>query len=134
MTRAALITGGGTGIGAAAARALAADEVAVALCGRRRAPLDAVADEIGATVVVGDIVADAPRIVEAAVAALGGLHVVVNNAGGIRRNVRLHEIELATWDEQLATNLTGHFRVLHAALPHLLAEEGDRAIVNVGST
>ena len=59
---------------------------------------------------------------------------VVNNAGTIRRNRRLHEIEPEVWDEQIATNLTGHFRVLHAALPVLLATEGDRSIVNVGST
>ena len=134
MGRAALVTGGGTGIGAAAARALAAEAVAVALVGRRREPLEAVAAEVGATVVVGDIVTDAARIVGEAVDALGGLHVVVNNAGTIRRNRRLHEIEPEVWDEQLATNLTGHFRVLHAALPHLLRAEGDRSIVNVGST
>jgi meso-butanediol dehydrogenase/(S,S)-butanediol dehydrogenase/diacetyl reductase len=134
MTRTALITGGGTGIGAAAARALAAEGVAVAITGRREAPLRAVADEIGATVVVGDIVTDAQRIVAEAVDALGTLHVVVNNAGAIRRGRRLHEIEPELWDEQLAVNLTGHFRVLHAALPVLLAAEGDRSIVNVGST
>jgi meso-butanediol dehydrogenase / (S,S)-butanediol dehydrogenase / diacetyl reductase len=134
MTRLALITGGGTGIGAAAARALVADGVSVAITGRREAPLRAVAEETGAAVVVGDIVTDAARIVSEAVDALGGLHVVVNNAGTIRRNRRLHEIEPEVWDEQLATNLTGHFRVLHAALPVLLKAEGDRSIVNVGST
>ncbi|HWK28428.1 MAG TPA: SDR family oxidoreductase [Solirubrobacter sp.] len=133
--RTALITGAGTGIGASAARALAADGVTVALAGRRREPLLAVADEIGGHVVVGDIVADAPRIVEEAVAALGGeLHVVVNNAGAIRRNRRLHELDVETWHEQIAVNLTGHFLILHAALPHLLRAQGDRAIVNVGST
>ena len=133
--RTALITGAGTGIGASAARALAADGVAVALNGRRREPLEALADELGAHVVAGDIVDGAERIVEEAVRALGGtLHVVVNNAGTIRRNVRLHELELATWHEQIATNLTGHFLILHAALPHLLRASGDRAIVNVGST
>ena len=136
MTRAALITGAGTGIGASTALALAADGLTVALVGRRREPLEAVAGQIGerAHVVVGDIVTDAPRIVQDAVEALGGLHVVVNNAGTIRRNVRLHELELETWHEQIAVNLTGHFLVLHAALPHLLAAEGDRSIVNVGST
>ncbi|MBE2320931.1 SDR family oxidoreductase [Solirubrobacter sp. CPCC 204708] len=130
----ALITGGGTGIGAAAARALAAEGVRVAITGRRREPLEAVAEETGAAVVVGDIVTDAARIVEEAVQALGGLHVVVNNAGTIRRNVRLHELSHETWDEQIAVNLTGHFRVLHAALPVLLEADGDRSIVNVGST
>ena len=134
MERAALVTGGGTGIGAAAARALVADGAAVAITGRRREPLEAVAAEIGAAVVVGDIVTDAPRIVEEAVQALGGLQVVVNNAGAIRRNVRLHELSPELWDEQIAVNLTGHFRILHAALPHLLRADGDRSIVNVGST
>ncbi len=136
MTRAALVTGAGTGIGASTARALAADGLAVALVGRRHEPLEAVARELGdaAHVIVGDIVTDAARVVEEAVAALGALHVVVNNAGSIRRNVRLHELDVETWHEQIAINLTGHFLVLHAALPHLLAAEGDRSIVNVGST
>ena len=136
MTRAALVTGAGTGIGASTARALAADGLAVALVGRRHEPLEAVARELGdaAHVIVGDIVTDAARVVEEAVAALGALHVVVNNAGSIRRNVRLHELDVETWHEQIAVNLTGHFLVLHAALPHLLAAEGDRSIVNVGST
>jgi NAD(P)-dependent dehydrogenase (short-subunit alcohol dehydrogenase family) len=135
--RSALITGAGTGIGASTALALAADGMKVALVGRRREPLEAVAAQIGehAVVVTGDIATDAVRIVEEAVAGLGGaLHVVVNNAGTIRRNVRLHEIEIETWHEQIAVNLTGHFLILHAALPHLLAGEGDRSIVNVGST
>src|SRR3954454_344284 len=135
MTRTALITGAGTGIGAAAPRALAADGYMLALVGRRHEPLAEVAATLDhAVVVAGDITTDAKRIVEQAVEALGGLHVVVNNAGSIRRNVRLHEIPLERWDEQLDVNLTAHFKVLHAALPHLLAETGDRSIVNVGST
>jgi NAD(P)-dependent dehydrogenase (short-subunit alcohol dehydrogenase family) len=134
MTRAALVTGAGTGIGAAVARALAAGGHTVALAGRRREPLEAVAAEIGGHVVVGDIVTEAERVVEEAAAKLGGLHVVVNNAGAIRRNLRLHELPVETWDEQIAVNLTGHFLVLRAALPHLLEATGDRSIVNVGST
>jgi NAD(P)-dependent dehydrogenase (short-subunit alcohol dehydrogenase family) len=87
-------------------------------------------------VLTGDISRpeDAERIVADAVDAFGGMQVVVNNAGAIRRGRRLHELDLATWDEQLGVNLRGHFLVLHAALPHLLEAEGDRAIVNVGST
>jgi NAD(P)-dependent dehydrogenase (short-subunit alcohol dehydrogenase family) len=97
--------------------------------------LEAVAEELpGAVVVCGDIASHAERIVEEALDALGELHVVVNNAGSIRRNRRLHEIEVELWHEQIATNLTGHFLVLHAALPHLLRATGDRSIVNVGST
>jgi NAD(P)-dependent dehydrogenase (short-subunit alcohol dehydrogenase family) len=139
--RAALVTGAGTGIGAATARALAADGTAVALTGRRRDPLERVAAAIEhaggrAVVLEGDIARedDAAHVVAAAADALGGLHVLVNNAGAIRRGRRLHELDVSTWDEQLAVNLRGHFLVLHAALPHLLAAGGDRAIVNVGST
>jgi NAD(P)-dependent dehydrogenase (short-subunit alcohol dehydrogenase family) len=133
--RTALITGAGTGIGAAAAHALAADGVRVALAGRRREPLEEIAARLeGAVVVVGDITADADRIVAEAVEGLGGLSVLVNNAGAIRRNLRVHEIDDATWNAQLAVNLTGHFQVLRAALPHLLSASGDRSIVNVGST
>jgi NAD(P)-dependent dehydrogenase (short-subunit alcohol dehydrogenase family) len=141
MRRAALVTGAGSGIGAAAARALAADGVDVALAGRRREPLEAVAGEIAdaggrAVVIAADISreAEARQVVAAAVQALGGLHVLVNNAGAIRRGRRLHELDVATWDAQLGVNLRAHFLVLHAALPHLLEQDGDRAIVNVGST
>jgi NAD(P)-dependent dehydrogenase (short-subunit alcohol dehydrogenase family) len=141
VTRAALVTGAGTGIGAATAEALAAAGVAVALAGRRRELLDAVAARVRdagaeALVTCGDICRpeDAARIVAETVAAFGALHVVVNNAGAIRRGLRLHEIDVERWDEQLSVNLRGHFLVLHAALPHLLAADGDRAIVNVGST
>jgi len=139
--RAALVTGAGTGIGAAAARALAADGTGVALAGRRREPLERLAADIAtaggrAVVVAGDLSrdADAVRVVAQAADALGGLHVVVNNAGAIRRGRRLHELDVSTWDAQVAINLRAHFLVLHAALPHLLAAAGDRAIVNVGST
>jgi NAD(P)-dependent dehydrogenase (short-subunit alcohol dehydrogenase family) len=141
VSRGALITGAGSGIGASAARALAADGVEVALAGRRREPLEAVAAQIAdaggrAVVVAGDIARedDARRIVAEAVQGLGSLQVVVNNAGAIRRGRRLHEIEVATWDDQLGVNLRGHFLVLHAVLPHLIEQQGDRAIVNVGST
>lgn len=141
MRRAALVTGAGSGIGAAAARELAADGVDVALAGRRREPLEAVAGEIAdaggrAVVIAADISreAEARRVVAEAVQALGGLHVLVNNAGAIRRGRRLHELDVATWDAQLGVNLRAHFLVLHAALPHLLEQDGDRAIVNVGST
>jgi NAD(P)-dependent dehydrogenase (short-subunit alcohol dehydrogenase family) len=135
VTRVALITGAGSGIGAATARALAADGLRVALAGRRREPLESLGLE-GALVVPGDITdeADARRIVAETVDAFGALHVVINNAGAIRRNVRLHELDVAVWHQQIAVNLTGHFLVLRAALPHLLRADGDRAIVNVGST
>lgn len=139
--RSALVTGAGTGIGARTAEALAADGTAVTLTGRRRGPLDEVAGRIRdaggeAVVIEGDITDgdDAERVVAGAVDAFGALHVLVNNAGAIRRGRRLHELQPADWDAQIDVNLRGHFLVLRAALPRLLEAEGDRSIVNVGST
>ncbi len=141
MTRVALITGGGTGIGRATALAIAADGVAVALAGRRPEPLEAVAAEVEAAggralAVPGDLAVadDAARAVRSAVDAFGALHVVVNNAGVIRRNIRLHDVDVELWDELIAINLRGPYLVLHAALPELLKADGDRCIVNVSST
>ena len=141
MDRVALITGGGTGIGRATALAMAADGVAVVLAGRRPEPLEAVAAEVEAMggralAVPGDLAVadDAARAVSSAVEAFGALHVVVNNAGVIRRNIRLHDVDVALWDELIAINLRGPYLVLHAALPELLKVDGDRCIVNVSST
>jgi NAD(P)-dependent dehydrogenase (short-subunit alcohol dehydrogenase family) len=136
LSRVALVTGGGTGIGRATALALAADGFSVVVFGRREEPLAEVAAATGGVAVVGDhcVEEDAARAVRAAVDAFGGLHVVVNNAGVIRRNVRLHEVDVALWDELIALNLRGPYLVLHAALPELLRADGDRCIVNVSST
>jgi meso-butanediol dehydrogenase/(S,S)-butanediol dehydrogenase/diacetyl reductase len=138
LSRVALITGGGTGIGRATALALAEDGFAVVVTGRRPEPLDEVVAEIGsqALAVAGDHAEpeDAARAVRAAVETFGGLHVVVNNAGVIRRNIRLHEVDVPLWDELIAANLRGPYLVLHAALPELLRADGDRCIVNVSST
>jgi NAD(P)-dependent dehydrogenase (short-subunit alcohol dehydrogenase family) len=141
VTRVALVTGGGTGIGRATALAMAADGVAVVLAGRRPEPLKAVAAEVEAAggralAVPGDLAVadDAERAVRSAVEAFGALHVVVNNAGVIRRNIRLHDVDVALWDELIAINLRGPYLVLHAALPELLKADGDRCIVNVSST
>jgi meso-butanediol dehydrogenase / (S,S)-butanediol dehydrogenase / diacetyl reductase len=136
LSRVALVTGGGTGIGRATALALAADGFSVVVAGRRPEPLAEVAAETGGLAVSADLSVpeDAARVVREAVDAFGGLHVVVNNAGVIRRNVRLHEVDVALWDELIALNLRGPYLVLHAALPELLRADGDRCIVNVSST
>jgi len=135
--RTALVTGGGTGIGRATAQALAQAGYRVAVAGRRREPLEETAALVGdGLVVIGDhsVEEDAERIVAEAVAGLGRLDVLVNNAGAIRRNVPVHELSAERWDEQVAVNLRGPFLVARAALRTMLDGEGDRSIVNVSST
>jgi NAD(P)-dependent dehydrogenase (short-subunit alcohol dehydrogenase family) len=141
VNRVALVTGGGTGIGRATALALAADGLAVVVAGRRPEPVQEVAAEVEsaggqALAVSGDVSVPegAAAVVRAAVDTFNALHVVVNNAGSIQRNVRLHEVGIERWDEQIASNLRGPYLVLHAALPELLRADGDRSIVNVSST
>jgi NAD(P)-dependent dehydrogenase (short-subunit alcohol dehydrogenase family) len=139
--RVALVTGGGTGIGRAAAIRLAAEGAALVVSGRRVEPIGETVAAIAAAggralAVAGDVSveADADRMVAEAVASFGGLDVLVNNAGAIRRILLLHEVPPERWDEQLAVNLRSVYLVTRAALPHLLEREGDRNIVNVAST
>src|SRR5690242_8254672 len=87
--RVALITGGGTGIGRATARQLAATGAAVVICGRREEPLRATQDEIGQAggqclAMAGDVRdPDAvERLVRAGLERFGALDILVNNAGG----------------------------------------------------
>ena len=134
--RRCLVTGGGTGIGAGIAQVLARAGAAVVLLGRRKQPLQQVANELragGATVeVVTADVRDAGAVgkaVDLAAKRLGGLDVLVNNAGVGGPNA------CATagpdrWDEIVRTNLDGLFFTTRAALRHL--PDGGR-VVNVSS-
>jgi meso-butanediol dehydrogenase / (S,S)-butanediol dehydrogenase / diacetyl reductase len=128
----ALVTGGGTGIGAALARRLARDGYAVAVIGRRREPIDAVAEEIGGLAIAADTgeAADAKRAVEAAVERFGGLDGLVCNAG-IGGEGSLRDLAPRVWDDVLRTNLTGAFLTARAAIDHLVARRG--SIVTVSS-
>jgi NAD(P)-dependent dehydrogenase (short-subunit alcohol dehydrogenase family) len=124
----ALVTGAGTGIGRATVERLLADGYRVALVGRRREPLE----ELGGVVVPADVgrPEDARRAVETAVRELGGLNLLVNNAG-VGESGRVGEESLETWERTLRTNLTGAFLMTQLALPHLVERRG--AIVNVAS-
>jgi NAD(P)-dependent dehydrogenase (short-subunit alcohol dehydrogenase family) len=138
-TRAAIVTGAGTGIGAAIARALAARGQTVALVGRRAAPLQQVAAEIetggaGAALVVPADLADpaAPAaIVDAVVARAGRLDVVVNNAAAFRV-ARVEQVMLEDLDQHLAVNVRAPYLLVQAALAHLEASPSP-VVVNVSS-
>jgi meso-butanediol dehydrogenase/(S,S)-butanediol dehydrogenase/diacetyl reductase len=133
-TRSAIVTGGGTGIGAAVARRLSADGYAVAVMGRRVEPLNEVVQELGEGLAVsGDVgePEDCRRAVAATVEAFGGLDALVNNAGIGNLATGLKETP-EEWDTVLRVNLSGAFYMAQAALPHLLERRG--SVVNVSST
>lgn len=131
-TRTMLVTGAGTGIGAAVAVRAAADGWRVTLAGRRRDRLDEVADRCGdrADVAVADVT-DAravAELVEGTVARHGGLDCVVTNAGVMTAGTVL-DTEPADWDRTIATNLSAAFHLSRAALPYLLAGGGNLVAV-----
>jgi meso-butanediol dehydrogenase / (S,S)-butanediol dehydrogenase / diacetyl reductase len=132
MSPAALVTGGGTGIGAAVARRLAAEGYGVAVAGRRLDPLTQVADEIGGIAVAGDCgePAGAEAAVSASVDELGGLDALVYCAG-VSHSGSVVDQTPESWDAVLRTNLTGAFLTARAALPHL--EQRGGSVVAVSS-
>ena len=127
-----LITGGGSGIGAASARLLAARGARVALMGRTPATVEAVAREIGAAggealAVPGDVARpdEVERAFEATVARFGRLDAAVANAAiqlhGEDRP--LHELGEAVWDRTHEVNLRGCYLTCRAAIRRMLAQE-----------
>jgi NAD(P)-dependent dehydrogenase (short-subunit alcohol dehydrogenase family) len=134
----ALITGGGTGIGAATARLLSQAGAAVTLAGRRKEPLEAVAAGLRRATIVTTDVTDAAacaRMVAAAHAAHGPIDIVVSNAGGAMSKP-FARTDRAHWQEIIDVNLTGAFQTVSAALPDLLRDGSGtrRRIVFIAST
>jgi meso-butanediol dehydrogenase/(S,S)-butanediol dehydrogenase/diacetyl reductase len=132
MTRGAIVTGGGTGIGAAIAGRLVAEGFAVCITGRRREPLEETAAETGALAFVADTgdPADAQNAVAAAKGAFGRLDLLVCNAG-IGSAGTVEEQTPEAWDAVLRTNVTGAFLTCRAALPELVETKG--SIVTISS-
>ncbi len=116
--RHALITGGGTGIGAAIARALAGAGAAVSIAGRRRAPLDEVAAGLkNAVAIVADVTreADCAAMATAARERHGPIDIVIANAG-MAESAPVAKLDLAHWQRAIDVNLTGAFLTVKAAL------------------
>lgn len=121
-----LVTGGAAGIGAAIAEAFAEAGGAVFVCDidpEAVAAMTARRSGIGAAVADVGRKDDADRIVAEAVAALGGLDVLVNNAGIAGPTGRVEDLDAADWDGTVATNLNSQFYFLRAAVPHLKRSE-----------
>ncbi|HEX2726543.1 MAG TPA: SDR family oxidoreductase [Beijerinckiaceae bacterium] len=128
--RHALITGGGSCIGAAAARALAAEGAKVSLTGRRRDPLEAVAAEVGGTAFPADMTdrAATERAFTAARAANGPFDFVILNAG-VGDSAPFLRTKREAWDRIIATNLTALFDGAQLVLPNLIDGEDKRLVI-----
>lgn len=126
----ALVTGGGTGIGAAVARRVAAEGGKVALVGRRPEPLKAVAEEIGASVFAADAAdtASMKAAVTAAAEQLGGIDILIANAGGhgVGPTVSMSD---ETWDLAVRLNLNTAFVSARESLPHLIRSKGNIVVL-----
>ena len=134
--RAALVTGGGRGLGLAIACALAEAGARVAIAGRHREYLDSGLDEVrrrgeAAIAIEADLsdVASSRAMITAAVAGLGRLDLLVNNAGGGARKPP-EQLTEEEFDRIFDTNVKGLYFASCEAAPHL---EGGGTIVNVAS-
>ncbi|MBN1188893.1 MAG: SDR family oxidoreductase [Dehalococcoidales bacterium] len=132
----ALVTGGGSGIGAAIARKFVEEGAKVCITGRRKEMLEKVAGTLPAGTMIicpGDVGSrvDAERMVSTAVDFGGGLDILVNNAGiGVHGSVT--EIPVEDWMHAFDVNIHGPFLLMKAAIPYMI-KAGGGSIVNVAS-
>jgi NAD(P)-dependent dehydrogenase (short-subunit alcohol dehydrogenase family) len=131
--RTALVTGAGTGIGAAVCRRIAAEGGNVVLTGRREGPLKEVAATLGdaALVVPGDAATgnDVRAVLAAAIETFGSLDIVVANAGGHVPGAAADTDDEA-WSYSVRANLDSAFVTVRESLPHLVASRGTIVVVS----
>ncbi len=130
-----LVTGGAAGIGAAIAMAFDEAGARVSICDVDPAAVEAIGKDIpGVHAAVADVSKseDAERVVQTSAEALGGLDVLVNNAGIAGPTGRVEEIEPDDWDRTIATNLSSQFYFLRQAVP-ILKTSGAASIIAMSS-
>ena len=127
--RACLVTGSTDGIGLATARLLLEEGARVVTCGLTEAPVIGEAHHVRVDL---GMAGEPERGVEEAAQALGGLDVLVNNAG-VARQAKFEEVPDEEWDAYWQLNVMSYVRAIRTALPHLRASQS-AAIVNVSST
>ena len=135
--RVALVTGGGSGIGAAAARAFAAEGARVAVLGRTREKLDEVVEAIQkdggeAMTVTADVskYAEMEEAVRQVVDRWGRLDTVFANAGINGVWAPIDELEPEEWEKTISINLSGTFYTIKAAVPHLKRQGGSVVVTS----
>jgi len=130
----ALITGGGTGIGAAIAQAMAKEGAAVSLAGRRSGPINEIAATLPkAIAIVADVTnpQSCAAMVAQARSAYGPVDIVIANAGAAESS-SASKITADHWQRMIAVNLTGAFNTVQAALADVTARKG--RIIFIAST
>ena len=132
----ALITGGGTGLGAELTKRYIQEGAKVVITGRRREVLEKMLEELpegSAYAVAGDISKqeDAKAMVEGTVEHFGRIDILLNNAG-IDPPGKVVELPVEQWQQIIDINLTGPFLLMKAAIPHMI-EQGGGSIVNISS-
>jgi NAD(P)-dependent dehydrogenase (short-subunit alcohol dehydrogenase family) len=131
--RTALVTGGGRGIGAACARALAAAGAKVVVAGRTAADLEAIARELDAVALRVDLTdrADTDRMLGELAGQTGRVDILVNNAG-VAESAPLELTTDAMWDRIVELDATAPFRLVRALVPAMVAAKWGR-VVNIAS-
>jgi len=136
--RRAVVTGGGQGIGRAIAERLLAAGAAVSLWDRDRSLTEAVRDELSSHGTVHHVAADVSDAAavegatQATISALGGIDILVANAGIAGPNLKVWEYPVEAWQQVIDINLTGVFNCCRAVLPHMIRQNYGR-IVNTAS-
>ncbi len=136
----AFVTGGSEGIGKGIARALAREGVDIAICARRREPLEAAAEEIARETgrrivpIQADLTRDedARNFIEEGHRALGRVDIMVNNAGSAPGGVLEHLSE-ADWAQALQLKFMGYVRCLRYVLPIMVRQGGGRVVNLIGN-
>ncbi len=134
----ALVTGGGSGVGAAVAQQLAQAGAQVVVAGRRAEQLQATCAAITsgapARPFVADVVdrAQVTALVELIVSEFGRLDMLINNAGVNTPERRLEQLSAENWDYLMTVNATGAFNMIQAVLPQMRVQR-DGLIINISS-
>ncbi len=134
--RRAVVTAGGSGIGRVIAETLADNGAQVFVCDVAEDFLQALAaarPDIGTTRADVSSAADVARLFDAALAAMGGVDVLVNNAGVAGPTKRVEDISDEEWRSTIGVDVDGQFYCARSAVP-LMLQAGQGAIVNISST
>ena len=137
--KAAIVTGGGRGIGKEIALALAREGSTVLVSGRQQDVLEQTATEIRSlerrsAFIVADVSNESQvtEMVDLALRTFGQIDILVNNAGVTGPTAPVTNLSRAEWDEVMSVNLTGAFLCARAVIPHMI-QRGSGKIVNISS-